>query len=42
MGRKVYESHVFYTGAVWDAIDNDAGHVLVIVGDNEVGCCCGG
>jgi hypothetical protein len=41
MGNR-YQSHVFHAGAIWDAIDDDAGHVLVIVGDDEVGCYRGG
>lgn len=35
-----YQSHVFDARAVRDPIDNNAGHVLIIVGHDEVCCCC--
>jgi hypothetical protein len=38
----MYQAHVFHAGTVWDAIDDDACHILVIVGDDEVRRCGGG
>jgi hypothetical protein len=39
--ERSYQSHILHTGTIWDTIDNDPGHVLVIVGYDKVRRYCG-
>jgi hypothetical protein len=34
-----HKSHVLHSGTVWDAVYDNPGHVLVVIGDNKMSGC---